>query len=430
MRASSVAERSRSFCATSRAGARPAPVPETRLPFDPDHSSAGTALQMGPDLGGQGPMRGFLLSFLNKYPFLAFPAGSAQRIAQDDPFWRPYRDRYDESAVLGYHTAQTLPAYAALAQNYMVCDRWFASHPGPTFPNRFYYLGGQLGRDAAGEPQRDNGADSLRLLRSRTIQDALTEHGVAWTMYESRPDVCMLRMYARYAFDDTLIRPIDEFYDAARGGNLPSVTFLEPQYHLGAATSDDHPPSDVARGQAFVGRVYAALTANPAAWQKTLLVITYDEHGGLADHVLPPLADRYQAPGEPILDTTYGVRVPAFIVSPWVPAGSTTALAGNLVYDHTSILKTIANRFMPFESALLSDRMAYANDLFPLLTLSQARPAPGMQLAAVPPPGLASRLTLISDTRAMHAPLRRGRDMFGPEVDWHEYMTRLALLVT
>ena len=256
------------------------------------------------------------------------------------------------------------------------------SHPGPTFPNRFYYLSGHLATDASGEPQRDNGTSSLRLLRSRTIQDALTERGISWKMYESGPDVCMLRMFARYAFDDTNIRPIEEFFASAKAGALPSVSFIEPNYHLGKKTDDDHPPTDMAAGQKFVQSVYAALTSNAVAWEKTLFIVTYDEHGGLHDHHVPDLADRYIAPGRLQIDIGYGVRVPAFIISPWVPAGVTTRRITQNVFDHTSILKTIVNRFMPTDPAIMSDRMAFANDLFPLLTLEKPRPPVAMAMPA------------------------------------------------
>ena len=416
---------------------RPAPLTETRLPFDPEHSFGGVSLQMGNGGVGNQPMRGFALSFLEKYPFMAFEPNSPQRKAQDDPYWYAARSKYGLGAIMAYHTQQTLPVYAMLAKEYMICDRWHASHPGPTFPNRFYYLSGHLATDASGEPQRDNSTDSLRLLRSRTIQDALTERGISWKMYESGPDVCMLRMYARYAFDDTNVRPIEEFFASARAGTLPSVSFLEPNYHLGKNTDDDHPPTDMAAGQKFVQSIYAALTADAAAWAKTLFIVTYDEHGGLHDHHLPDLADRYAAPGRPPIDIGYGVRVPAFIISPSVPAGVTTRkIAPDAVFDHTSILKTIVNRFMPNDPAIMSDRMAFANDLFPLLTLDKPRPPVAIAMPADVSTAArtageirAAARAMIAEARENNAPLHRGSNFFGSNVDWHEYMTHLALML-
>jgi len=459
-------------------GVRPTPLTETRLPFDPEHSFDQVALQLGGDAVSHEQMRGFVLSFLTKYPFLAFSPDSPQRKAQDDPYWYAMRAKYTMNAVMRYHTSATLPLYAYLAREHMICDRWYASHPGPTFPNRFYYLSGQLNPDSSGEPQRDNSTDSLRLIRGRTIQDALTERGIAWKMYESPPDVCMLRMYARYAFDDSNIRPMDEFLAAARAGTLPQVSFLEPNYHFSKKASDDHPPSDMAYGQQFIASVYNALTASPA-FDKTLFIITYDEHGGLYDHRVPELADRYVQAGKPNLDLGYGVRVPAFIICPWVPAGVTTRSVTPAVFDHTSILKTIINRFAPRDPAIMSDRMAFANDLFPLLTLDAPRRVPplhvgididvthlvgiggtltsaaGGTITAQPvrhgpvvatgapaqrpapaptpaSPAVAARLArraMIAEAREQNAPLARQRALFQGEVDWRQYMTRMALLL-
>jgi phospholipase C len=123
---------------------------------------------------------------------------------------------------------------------------------------------------------------------------------------------------------------------------MPSVIFIEPEYTDGphAAPNDDHPPSGIAKGQALIADVYATLTANAARWQTTLLVITYDEHGGFYDHVPPlPIAS---SPGGVAVGTT-GLRVPAFLVSPHVAPG--VPFSVNL--DHTSFLQLLAERFTP-----------------------------------------------------------------------------------
>src|SRR5262249_34146746 len=151
------------------------------------------------------------------------------------------------------------------------------------------------------------------------------------------PSVTMLRMFARYASDDTNIVPISRLESDLFAGNLPfpSVTFIDPAMHS-APENDDHPPfADMFSGQFFTERVYNALFSNAGVWQKTLLLITYDEHGGFYDHVVPPVADVLSlppvltggAPPDPAAafkaDMTigYGLRVPTFVVSPWVPAG-------------------------------------------------------------------------------------------------------------
>ena len=129
--------------------------------------------------------------------------------------------------------------------------------------------------------------------------------------------------------------------DAARG-TLPSVSWIDPNFSnfnpIGFQPNDDHAPADIKDGQELVLAVYHALAAGPQ-WEKTMLVIFYDEHGGFYDHVPPPAApdDNRRVFGR------YGVRVPALIVSPWIEPGSVSTT----VFDHTSIIKTILLRFAP-----------------------------------------------------------------------------------
>src|SRR5262249_3685198 len=138
---------------------------------------------------------------------------------------------------------------------------------------------------------------------------------------------------------------------------------IEPAMHS-APENDDHPPADMYYGQLFLKFVYDTLRSNSALWQKTLLIITYDEHGGFYDHVVPPIADVRTRPmvitdgGPPPLTASelvinYGLRVPTFVVSPWVPAGKGI----DIVLDHCSILKTILARFCGETKPFVSDRV-------------------------------------------------------------------------
>jgi phospholipase C len=131
-------------------------------------------------------------------------------------------------------------------------------------------------------------------------------------------------MYARYAFDDTNIRPISEFCPRAKAGQLPSVTFIDPNFHYGV-TNDDHPPTSITAGQQIVSDVMASLQASPA-WRNTLFILTYDEHGSIFDHVPPITAEHYSdgTPNTAPVVIRYGVRVPAIIASPWVEMDSIT----------------------------------------------------------------------------------------------------------
>jgi phospholipase C len=204
--------------------------------------------------------------------------------------------------VLGYYEtrideqASDLPISDFLANNYAYCDRYFCSHPGPTLPNRMFSLTGDVQHDRLGVPILDNNhGDNFLLSRAPTIYDLLTRKGVSWRVYESNPSVTMLRMFARYATDDVNIRPLGDLARDVAAGTLPSFSAVEPAMHH-HPQNDDHPDADMYRGQIFLKQVYDTLRSNPDVWRKTLLIVTYDEHGGLYDHAVPPIADVLSPP--------------------------------------------------------------------------------------------------------------------------------------
>lgn len=271
------------------------------------------------------------------------------------------------SDVLGYYMGDDLPFTRFLADNYAYCERFFSSHPGPTLPNRMFWLSGDVQYDRTGEAiLNNNNSDNFALSRAMTIFDLLTRKGISWRVYESFPSVAMLRMFARYATDDTNIVPISRLQHDVAQGNLPAVTVIEPAMHH-APENDDHPIADMYYGQLFLKGVYDTLRSNSTLWRSTMLIINYDEHGGFYDHVIPPTADIRTRPmvltdGGPsgigpftssTLVTTYGVRVPTFVVSPWTPAGK----GPDIVFDHCSILKTILARFCGQARPFVSDRV-------------------------------------------------------------------------
>jgi phospholipase C len=291
--------------------------------------------------------------------------------------------------VMGHQTAATVPAYDALARDFAIGQRWFASHPGPTFCNRFYMLTGRLNLDSRGFWEFDN-SSPMRPVFTPTIFDYLSDAGhsdtgaaVSWAYFES--GYCSLRFYERHTFDDEHIFTADDpeygFYARALAGTLPSVSFLDPHYiELPPDGNCDGPPADMQAGQEFVRTVVEHIIAGPK-WSTTMLLIVYDEHGGFYDHVPPPPAARVSADFP--IETT-GVRVPAFVISPWVGAGTvfgydgaaaappgdsglaaahTPAPTSDLHFDHTSILKTIARRFMSASPPYMGSRYAAAEDL-------------------------------------------------------------------
>jgi phospholipase C len=290
----------------------------------------------------------------------------------------------DPGRIMGYHNVAHVPVYDALAREFLICQRWFAAHPGPTFCNRFYTLTGRLNRDAFGNFEFNNfKGEDFKPVTTKTIFDHLTAHGVSWHYYEQRYG--FIRLFARYTTDDQNVvdadDPIRGFFASAAAGTLPSVSFIDPNFIEDPDGQDnaDGPPADIAAGQHLIGRVVNAVVQSPK-WNKTLLVITYDEHGGFYDHV-DPMGFREKALPVSGIDH-YGVRVPTFVVSPWVDRSAVS----DVVFDHTSIAKTIARRFMSANPPDMGERMAAANDLSMVLR-STARPdKPSIPIPPAPAP--------------------------------------------
>lgn len=368
-------------------------------------------LSLPPEKGGMGRkdvdgLKGTESNPLNGVSFPSFAFAAQDTIFAPDPphgyepvqqaidggkmdgFVQSYADEHGPAVaprIMGYHTTVNIPAYDALARDFAIGQRWFASHPGPTFCNRFYELTGRLNIDADGFWEFDN-SSPLRAVFTPTIFDLLTEQKVSWTYFEHH--YCFLRFFSDHTFDPTNIVTFDDpefgFASLARSGALPSVSFIDPHFiELPPGGNCDGPPSDVQAGQQLVQQVVNAVVSSPL-WSKTLLLITYDEHGGFYDHVPPPAATRVS----PESLGTYGVRVPAFVISPWVNAGAVFGHDGliveegqgvgtkasehaesiigqlhNLHFDHTSTLKTIARRFMSQNPPYMGARFAAANDL-------------------------------------------------------------------
>ena len=290
----------------------------------------------------------------------------------------------DPGQIMGYYNADQVPIYNALAWEFMICQRWFAAHPGPTFCNRFYTLTGRLNRDSFGNFEFNNfSGDDFKPVATKTIFDHLSDRGVSWHYYEHR--YCTLRLFERYTTDDSYIidanDPVKGFFASAMAGTLPSVSFIDPNFidEPDGEDNDDGAPADIAAGQHLIGTVVNAVMKGPK-WNKTLLIITYDEHGGFYDHVNPLLFRDKAAPASGI--DHYGVRVPTFLVSPWVDKGGVS----NVVFDHTSIAKTIARRFMSASPPDMGERVAAANDLSMALRSTARQDMPDITTPPAPPP--------------------------------------------
>jgi hypothetical protein len=160
------------------------------------------------------------------------------------------------------------------------------------------------------------------------------------------------------------------FHEDARDGELPALSWLDPKLmvdeRLPLSTNDDHHPADVRDAQLLVRRVYDSL-ANGKKWNETLLLVTYDEHGGFHDHVAPPTP--IAPPGESDRFDKYGPRVPALAISPWLQPGSVCSET----FDHTTIIKTVLTRFCPEITSETPPRARAANELSVLPGLERPR---------------------------------------------------------
>lgn len=292
-------------------------------------------------------------------------SGFVSNYAKDRP------EAPDLSVVMGYYNASDLPVYDHLAGEYCVCDHWFSSVPGATWPNRLYA--------AAGRAAGSKDGKKVPVYALPSFVRHLDRKRVSWRWYTH--DVGTLRLiddkfrighYAKFDYFDrrSLLAPRN-FIDHAQDDALASVSWIDPNFvdvsFVGpSGSNDDHPPSDVMAGQELVFKVYNSLVRS-RAWQKTLLIIVYDEHGGFYDHVPPlPAHDNSSA------FRRYGVRVPALVVSPWLERASVS----KLVFDHTSLIKTILLRFCRGTDGKIPDmgaRVNHANHLGTLITRERPR---------------------------------------------------------
>jgi phospholipase C len=252
------------------------------------------------------------------------------------------------SAVMHYFTPEQVPVISTLAKAFGVCDQWHASAPCQTWPNRFFaHTGTSLG-------YVDNRAFPIPF-NAPSIFSRLEANAKTWRVYfHDMPQSILLKDVWSLALSH--YRFFHQFLADASQGMLPNYSFIEPGYFTDLfdnfMPNDEHPPHNVVHGEKLIADVYNAVR-NSSCWKKTLLIITYDEHGGCYDHVPPPPAtppDGIVANPNNFNFDAYGVRVPAVIVSPYIPPGSKIrppADAYGLVtpFDHTSIIKTVRELF-------------------------------------------------------------------------------------
>ncbi len=267
------------------------------------------------------------------------------------------------SSIMGVFPAAMLPVLSGLARGFAVCDHWFGSVPTETLPNRAFVNAGT---------SQGHMDDKTKKFTCPSIFGLLSKHNVTWSIYGyNAPPLTRLDFTDTTNADDSHFGQFTNFQKAAANGTLPAYTFLEPSWD--ASGNSQHPNYNVALGEQLIHDVYYALRNGPA-WNRTLLIVTYDEHGGCYDHVPPPsgAVPPDNSVGEYGFDfTRFGPRVPAVLVSPLIPAGTVFRVAeGAMPLDHTSILKTLETRW---NLPALTARDAAATGMGDVLTLTQPR---------------------------------------------------------
>lgn len=278
--------------------------------------------------------------------------------------------------VMKCFAPENLPVLTTLAREFAVCDHWFSSLPAQTWPNRFFVHCATS----------DGLVDNNQLIDRRTIYHNLNERNISWFLYYGdAPQAWMIASMAGLGNSGpsgSFFSPVEYFADAAARGVLPEYCFIEPRYLV--VPNDQHPDHDVHRGENLIADVYEALRNSPV-WNETLLIVVYDEHGGLFDHVpppetnvVPPDGKIYQGPGGTFRFDRLGPRVPAILISPYIKRGTIS----KTTYDHTSILATAKKAFgLP---RFLTERDAHAATFEDVLALDKPRKDTPAQLPRQP----------------------------------------------
>ena len=287
--------------------------------------------------------------------------------------------------VMGYFDQTNLPFYHGLAETFPLCDRWFSSVLGPTYPNRrFVQAATSVGivttdiNEVLATPTAPNG----------TIWDRLDAHGISWKSYGIDIwDVLLFPTHDVGGFlkkTDANRKYFKDFLSDCLNGTLPAVSIIGP----GAHDQYDEGSRDVQNGEAYSASIINAVMDGPK-WGSSAILFMYDEHGGCYDHVPPPAAvapDNIKPritvpPDQPGDFAQYGIRVPAVVISPF----SKRDYVSHVVHDHTSVLKLVETKF---NLGALTYRDANADDLLDCFDFSRASfpdpptlPAPGLPAA-------------------------------------------------
>lgn len=233
-----------------------------------------------------------------------------------------------------------LPILHTLARSFVVCDKWFSSLPGPTWPNRSFVHSG-TSNGIVSMPEDLGDITDFSFYQQSTIYNKLASADIDWRIYHSGISQTILfpRLWkylpsGHYSnfdnFERDLNKPINE---------IPNYVFIEPDF-FGEDRTDQHPPGSVTAGERLIAKVYDAIRNKRELWNNSLLVVTWDEHGGFYDHARPGDTIAPDDRGKKEDFESLGVRVPALLISPRLKAG-----VSSTTFDHTSLLRYVSNRW-------------------------------------------------------------------------------------
>lgn len=295
----------------------------------PNHHIDGTTEQIyGTPTGKVGNMQGFITSYTK---------------ATGDATIGP--------TIMKCFAPDHVPIISNLANEFLTFDGWFSGLPGPTMPNRAY---------AASATSHGMGTNDvatiIKGMPQTTMFRQVLEMGLDYRIYYDQVPAVLMFKDLRHKDARPRYRQLKTFYDDVSKGDLPELTWIEPVYYNVDGhkfANDQHPDHDVSFGEELIKNIYESLR-NSSLWNSSALIITYDEHGGFFDHVVPPenvpSPDGINAVDDPFDFTRLGVRVPTVVVSPWVTKGSVVHAppAGEGQFEHSSLQATIVHKlFQP-----------------------------------------------------------------------------------
>jgi phospholipase C len=328
-------------------------------PTDPDHSPVHLSKYADGKMGND-----VLLEFLFQDPYHDNSDVMRQMFFRDDD---AYASRSTPNMggfvwnngipqVMQTYSPEQLPVLTGLAREYAVSDAWFCSMPGGTDVNRAFALTGsalqhlnnfQNGSEYVYWPDAVHRPSIWKVLWSNGIEDWKIYNSVQWQTFVFTYHLFLQGQIPKVdANPSAFIGSNDQFKAQAAAGTLPAFSFLEPIWIAMTGTSSYHPGGDLVPGERALNEIYEALSNGPG-WDDTVLVITFDEHGGIFDHVPPPYAVN-PWPNDENDGFHYdlmGPRVPTIVVSPRIDENTVFRSGGPVAYDATSILATLLEWF-------------------------------------------------------------------------------------